>query len=77
LEIRATTGIEYSCGFKPYFRLFEAAQVKMIDTGFLSRDIIVRDLIEVQSDVHHNLPTELPKKNGVSREQYNQIANTR
>ena len=47
----------------------------MIDTGFLSRDIIVRDLIEVQSDVHHIFPRNYLKKNGMSREQYNQIAN--
>ena len=64
-----------SVASSPYFRLFEAAQVKMIDTGFLSRDIIVRDLIEVQSDVHHIFPRNYLKKNGMSREQYNQIAN--
>lgn len=64
-----------SVASSPYFRLFEAAQVKMIDTGFLSRDITAKDLIGVQSDVHHIFPRNYLKKNGMSRAQYNQIAN--
>lgn len=64
-----------SVASSPYFRLFEAAQIKMVDRGFLSRDITAKDLIEVQSDVHHIFPRNYLKKNGVSRAQYNQIAN--
>lgn len=59
----------------PYFRTFQAAQVKMNDLGFLSRDITVRELVEVKSDVHHVFPRDFLKKNGFTRGQYNQIAN--
>jgi hypothetical protein len=64
-----------SVASSPYFRLFQAAQIKMGDLGFLSRDISVRELIEVKSDVHHIFPRDYLKKHGMSRGQYNQIAN--
>lgn len=59
----------------PYFRVFQAAQVKMNDKGFLSRDISVMDLILNKSDVHHIFPKNHLKKMGLNRGQYNQIAN--
>lgn len=59
----------------PYWRVFQAAQVKMNDMGFLSKDISVKDLIEVKHDVHHIFPRDVLKKAGMSRGQYNQIAN--
>jgi hypothetical protein len=64
-----------SVASSPYFRLFQAAQVKLGDKGFLSQDITVRDLIEVKSDVHHVFPRDYLKKHGLNRGQYNQIAN--
>ena len=64
-----------SVASSPYFRLFEAAQIKLNDRGFLSSDITVRDLIEVKSDVHHLFPRDYLKKHGVLRREYNQIAN--
>lgn len=64
-----------SAASSPYFRLFQAAQIKMNDLGFLSKDINVRELIEVKSDVHHIFPRDHLKKHGMSRGQYNQIAN--
>lgn len=64
-----------SVASSPFFRLFEAAQVKMNDKGFLSRDITVKDLIEVQSDVHHIFPRNYLKNKGKGKAQYNQIAN--
>jgi hypothetical protein len=64
-----------SVASSPYFRLYEAAQIKMNDHGFLSRDIRVRDLIEVKSDVHHIFPREYLKSSALPRGQYNQIAN--
>jgi hypothetical protein len=64
-----------SVASSPYFRLFEAAQIKANDKGFLSRDIEVRDLVENKSDVHHIFPREFLKKHGVPRGMYNQIAN--
>ena len=59
----------------PAFRVFEAAQVKLNDLGFLSHDFTVKDLIEVKSDIHHFWPRDYLKKNGLGAKQYNQIAN--
>jgi hypothetical protein len=67
--------MDTSVASSPYFRLFEAAQVKMNDTGFLSRDITVRELIEHKSDVHHLFPADLLKRSGFPRGRYSQIAN--
>jgi hypothetical protein len=64
-----------SSSISPYFRVFRAAQVKMNDHGFLSRDITVRDLILNKSDVHHIFPRNHLKKQGLNRGRYNQIAN--
>src|SRR5690606_8230427 len=59
----------------PYFRVFQAAQVKLQDKGFLSRDITAQDLILNRSDVHHLFPRRHLKGQGLSRGRYNQIAN--
>jgi len=67
--------MDTSVASSPYFHLFQAAQVKMNDKGFLSKDISVRELIGVKSDVHHLFPRDYLKKKGLGREQYNQIAN--
>ena len=64
-----------SSGISPYFRVYQAAQVKMNDKGFLSRDITVQDLILNKSDVHHIFPRNYLKKVGMNRGRYNQIAN--
>lgn len=67
--------METSSGSSPYFLVFQAAQVKMGDKGFLSRDITVQDLILNRSDVHHLFPRNYLKSQGLSRGRYNQIAN--
>lgn len=64
-----------SVSSSPYFRVFQAAQIKSHDPGFLSRDISVQDLIENKCDVHHVYPQKHLKKKGLSRGRYNQIAN--
>lgn len=64
-----------SVASSPYFRLYQAAQIKMNDLGFLSHDISVRELVEVKSDVHHLFPREFLKSKGLTKGQYNQIAN--
>lgn len=74
-EVSLPQAMDTSVAYSPYFRLFQAAQVKMNDLGFLSKDITVRELIEVRSDVHHLFPREYLKKHGLARGQYNQIAN--
>ncbi len=74
-EAALPQAMDTSVASSPYFRLFQAAQIKLNDHGFLSRDITVRELIEVKSDVHHVFPRDYLKKNGLARGQYNQIAN--
>lgn len=64
-----------SSSISPYFRVFQAAQVKLGDKGFLSRDITVRDLILNKCDVHHLYPRNHLKGQGLNRGRYNQIAN--
>lgn len=67
--------METSSVNSPYFLVFQAAQVKLKDKGFLSRDMTVQDLVELRSDVHHIFPRNFLKKQGLSRGRYNQIAN--
>ena len=67
--------MDTSTANSPYFRVFQAAQVKLHDKGFLSKDITVHDLILNRCDVHHVFPKDHLKKQGLSRGRYNQIAN--
>lgn len=67
--------MDTSVASSPYFCVFQAAQIKLGDRGFLSSDISIRELVEVKSDVHHLFPRDYLKKNGLNRGQYNQIAN--
>lgn len=59
----------------PYFKCFQAAQVKAGDRGFLSRDITVTDLLLNRADVHHIYPKQCLKNEGLTRGAYNQIGN--
>ncbi len=67
--------MDTSSGASPYFLIYQAAQVKLGDRGFLSRDITARDLLLNHSDVHHVYPKNHLKKQGLARTRYNQIAN--
>lgn len=67
--------MDTSSAQSPYFLAFQAAQVKLGDKGFLSRDITVLDLLMNRSDVHHVYPKQHLKVQGLSRGRYNQIAN--
>jgi hypothetical protein len=67
--------MDTSAVLSPYFLVYQAAQVKLGDRGFLSRDITVRDLLLNHSDVHHVFPKNHLKKQGLSKSKYNQIAN--
>lgn len=67
--------MDTSSGQSPYFLAYQAAQVKLGDKGFLSRDITVLDLLLNRSDVHHVYPKKYLKGKGLSRGRYNQIAN--
>ena len=59
----------------PYFQVFLACQTVTGDKGFLSKDIRIGDLITHRGDIHHIFPKSYLKKHGLSRRQYNQIAN--
>jgi hypothetical protein len=67
--------MDTSSGQSPYFLAYQAAQVKLADKGFLSRDITAHDLLLNRSDVHHVFPKQHLKSQGLARGRYNQIAN--
>ncbi|MBE7523170.1 MAG: DUF262 domain-containing protein [Burkholderiales bacterium] len=67
--------MDTSSSNSPYFLCYQAAQVKLGDKGFLSRDITVLDLLLNRSDVHHVYPKKHLKSQGLARGRYNQIAN--
>jgi hypothetical protein len=67
--------METSTSNSPYFKIYQAAQVKLNDKGFLSRDITVHSLILNCRDIHHLYPKNFLKKQGINRGLYNQIAN--
>jgi hypothetical protein len=54
--------MDTSSGQSPYFLAYQAAQVKLGDKGFLSRDITAQDLLLNRSDVHHIYPRNYLKK---------------
>ena len=67
--------MDTSVASSPYFNVFMASQVKSNDKGFLSSDISVRDLLEGQSNIHHIFPRKYLQSHGLTRGNYNQIAN--
>ncbi len=67
--------LDTSVASSPYFHVFLAAQVKANDKGFLSKHVLVSDLISLRGDIHHLFPKDYLKKNGLERGKYNQIAN--
>ena len=67
--------MDTSVASSPIFNVFLAAQVKMNDKGFLSKDITVKDLLELKGDIHHIYPKNYLKKQNYNRGMYNQIGN--
>jgi hypothetical protein len=67
--------LDTSAVSSPAFHVYQAAQVKGQDKGFLSRDISVADIILYKGDIHHIFPKSYLKSNNKSRGDYNQIAN--
>lgn len=74
-EVGLVQQFETSGTSSPYFWIFVAAQVRANDKGLLSKDISVRELVSHLGDIHHIFPRDLLKKAGLTRSQYNQIAN--
>jgi hypothetical protein len=67
--------MDTSSSNSPYFLAYQAAQAKLGDKGFLSRDISVLDLLLNRTDVHHVYPKKHLKSQGLARGRYNQIGN--
>lgn len=67
--------METSSRKSPSFLVYQAAQAKLGDLGFLSKGINVRDLLQFRGDAHHIYPSSYLKKQRLSRGRYNQIAN--
>jgi hypothetical protein len=67
--------LDTSVASSPYFHVFLASQVKANDRGFLSKDVLVSDLIYLRGDIHHLFPKDYLRKFGLDRSKYNQIAN--
>lgn len=67
--------MDTSSGQSPYFLAFQAAQVKLGDKAFLSREITARDLLSARGDVHHIYPKKYLVELGLQKGRYNQIAN--
>ncbi len=67
--------LDTSVASSPVFHVYQAAQVKMRDKGFLSRDITVENILLYRGDIHHIFPKNYLKKNNLSRSDYNQIGN--
>jgi len=59
----------------PYFLAYLAAQVKLNDRAFLSKDMTVQDLLLNRGDKHHIYPKKYLQKQGLGRSRYNQVAN--
>lgn len=59
----------------PVFKVFLAAQARLADQGFLSKDITVRDMLTHHGDIHHVFPRNFLKKEGLTQTRYNQVAN--
>ncbi|MER0101581.1 DUF262 domain-containing protein [Corynebacterium sp. KPL2734] len=68
--------LESSSINNPQFRSFLASQVKAKAQAFLSKHSSVHDMIEIQGDIHHLVPKDYLRKNGVNdKREYNQVAN--
>jgi hypothetical protein len=74
-EFGLVQSLEVAATSHPLFWVFIAAQIKAGDTGFLSRDVTVRDMVVHLGDIHHIFPREHLKRAGLQRAQYNQIGN--
>jgi hypothetical protein len=74
-DVNLVQHLDSSVSSSPYFNVYLASQIKANDTGFLSRDITVGELVTHAGDIHHVFPKDYLKKNGLKRGMYNQIAN--
>lgn len=74
-DVSLPSNLNVSVQTSPYFKVFLASLVKANDNGFLSRDHIVRDLLQGNSEIHHVFPKSYLAKRGYTKGVYNQLAN--
>lgn len=74
-DFGAIQQLNTSVASSPIFNVFLASQCYQNRKGFLSTAITVKNMIEQKGDVHHIFPREYLKSKGVSRADYNQVAN--
>jgi hypothetical protein len=68
--------LETSSVSSPFLSVFWASQVKANDNSFLSKEMLVREMIAGDGDIHHLFPKDYLKKNNYNQQlKYNQIAN--
>ena len=74
-DVKAIQQLNTSVASSPVFNAFLASQCFQNRRGFLSTAISVQNMIEQKGDVHHIFPREYLKANGLTRSDYNQVAN--
>ncbi len=74
-EVGLVQNLQTSSSTSPSFKVFLAAQACQGDKGFLSKDIMVRDMLVHHGDMHHIFPRNYLKKQGYAQGKYNQVAN--
>lgn len=74
-EFELVQKLESSGAGNPAFKVFLVAQSFFKNRAFLSKDVLVRDLIEQRGDIHHIFPKKLLQQMGYKRDFYNQVAN--
>lgn len=74
-DFGAIQQLNTSVDSSPIFNVFLASQCFQNRKGFLSTTITVKDMISQKGDVHHIFPREYLKSKGLSRSEYNQVAN--
>ena len=74
-DVKAIQQLNTSVASSPVFNAFLASQCFQNRRGFLSTAITVQNMIEQKGDVHHIFSREYLKANGLTRSDYNQVAN--
>lgn len=74
-DFGAIQQLNTSVASSPIFNVFLASQCFQHRKGFLSTAITVQDMIEQKGDVHHIFPREYLKSKGLTKADYNQVAN--
>ena len=74
-DFGAIQQLNTSVASSPIINVFLASQCFQHRRGFLSTAITVQDMIEQKGDVHHIFPREYLKSKGLTKADYNQVAN--